>query len=155
MVGKGHDRGSTLAEMLVAMALASLVLSGIMSMYWAGSNAFQRLSSNADAQYAVRNATQKMADDIRCASAVSIQEDGTKLILLTAAGEAVNYYLANNQLYRDGNAKVPIAENISGLNFFGSSSLIKITADATVNRRTYQLIISINPRIASAAGADI
>ena len=154
MGGRGRDRGSTLAEMLVAMALASLILSGLMSIYWTGSNAFQRLSSTSDAQYAVRSATQKMMEDIRGASAVSIEEGGAKLILLTAAGEAVNYYVANNQLYRDGTAKVPIAENISGLSFSGSSSLVKITADATVNGRTYQLISSISPRLASLAGED-
>ncbi len=154
MVGRGADRGSTLVEMLVAMALASLVLSGLMSIYWTGSSAFQRLSSTTEAQYAVRSAAQNIGEDIRGASVVSITEGGAKLILLTAGGEAVNYYMANNKLYRDGKAKVPIAENISGLNFSGSSSLVKITADATVNGRTYQLISSISPRLASVAGGD-
>lgn len=154
MVSSWQDRGNTLVEMLVAMALASLVLSGLMSIYWTGSSAFQRLSANADAQYAVRSAIQKMGEDIRGTSSVAIQEGGAKLSLLTAAGEAVDYYMENNQLYRDGIAKVPIAENISGLNFRGSSSLVKITADATVDGRAYQLISSISPRLASVAGGD-
>ncbi|MDD3364777.1 MAG: prepilin-type N-terminal cleavage/methylation domain-containing protein [Syntrophomonas sp.] len=154
MVGRGRDRGSTLAEMLVAMALASLVLTGMMSIYWTGSNAFQRLLATADAQYAVRSATQKMGEDIRGASVITILEGGAKLSLLTATGEAVNYYMANNQLYRDGNAKVPIAENISGLNFSGISSLVKITVNGTVDGRAYQLISSISPRLISVVEGD-
>ncbi len=147
MANGWQDRGSTLVEYLVAMALAALVLSGMMSIYWNGSNVFQRLSSASDAQYAVRSAMHKMGDDIRAASEVSIQEGGTCLILHTTTGELVKYYMANNQLYRDGKAKVPIAENIKSLYFAGSSGMVTITAAATVNGATCQLISSISLRL--------
>lgn len=143
-----QDRGSTLAEMLVAIGLAALVISCLMSLYWASSNALLKLTAAADAQYSARIAIHKMSEDIRGALSVSIPEGGSNLLLVTANNETVNYYTANTELYRDGLAKVPVAENISSICFAGASALVSITVIANVNGTDCQMTSNISPRLA-------
>jgi len=147
-MGRGsNEKGITLVEMLVALALVSVVFSGLMGVYWVGSKSYENQAASSDAQYAARMAAQIIVEDIRGAAEAETQEEGAKLRLLTASGEDVVYYRqANNWLYRDGNAKTPIAENITGLSFTRNNSLFTLNIDATVNGFLYSLSTSANRR---------
>jgi len=147
-MGRGsNEKGTTLVEMLVALALVSVVLSGLMGVYWVGSKSYENQAASSDAQYAARMAAQIIVEDIRGAAEAETQEEGAKLRLLTTSGEDVVYYRQeNNWLYRDGNAKTPIAENITGLSFTRNNSLFTIKIDATVNGFLYSLSTGVTRR---------
>ncbi|MDD4170615.1 MAG: hypothetical protein PHQ94_00095 [Syntrophomonas sp.] len=150
------NRGTTLVEVLAAISLGSLMMVGLLSVYWSGSNAFAKLAANAEAQYSARSAMQQIGEDIRRASAVEVQGDGI-ILSLSTPGESVGYYRANNQLYRvvttsTGTATVPIAENVSQLSFGTGATMVTINIDITVGGLTYQLSTTVNPRLIETSG---
>jgi len=139
-------------ELLVTLVLVAMVSSGLMALYWTGSRIFHRQADNIDAQYAVRSAMQKMGADILEAVSVDIVANGTELDLLIGNDEAVNYYVQNHNLFRDGSSKIPMAENISHLHFGGSSQLVEISLEATAGGRNYRLSSRFHPRILDSSG---
>ncbi|MCX5780429.1 MAG: prepilin-type N-terminal cleavage/methylation domain-containing protein [Firmicutes bacterium] len=148
-----RNRGTTLVEMLVALAISSLLMGGFVSVYWSGSYIFAEQAAYAEAQYSARSSVQMMAVDIRRASTVAILDNGAQLSLVSASGELVRYYRYNYQLFREGitgrgTARVPIAENISGLQFNGIASLVIFNIEATVGGQSYQLSTCANSRLA-------
>lgn len=148
-----RNQGTTLVEMLVALALSSLLMGGFVSVYWSGSYIFAEQAAYAEAQYLVRSSVQQMAADIRRASTVAILDNGAQLSLVSVSGEVVRYYRYNNQLFREGitsrgTARVPIAENISGLQFKGTASLVIFSIEATVGGQSDQLSTCVNSRLA-------
>lgn len=158
MVGAtGSNQGTTLLEMLVALALGALLISGLISFFWSGINIFGDQAERTELQYSARTSMQQMGDDIRSAQAVEIQEYGAKINIVSTSGETVRYYRLNNQLYREatssrGTAKVPVAENIAYLNFVGTYRLITVTVEVKRDGITYRLSTSINPRLNSKTG---
>jgi prepilin-type N-terminal cleavage/methylation domain-containing protein len=152
-----HNRGTTLVEMLVALALSSLLMGGLISVYGSGSYIFAEQAAYTDAQYSVRSSVQQMEEDIRRAATVAILDNGAQLSLGIASGELVRYYQYNNQLFREditsqGTTRLPIAENISYLQFSGTARLVTIIIDATVAGKSYRLSTSVNPRLADLSG---
>lgn len=150
------NSGTTLAEVLLAISLGFLLMAGSISVYWSGSQAFAKLSADAEAQYSARSAMQEIGEDIRSASAVEVQADGTELKLWTS-GQIVRYFMDNNQMYRsviksNGTSTVPIAENVSQLSFEVSLNLVTIGIGITVNDLTYHLSSSVYPRLTQVPG---
>jgi prepilin-type N-terminal cleavage/methylation domain-containing protein len=154
MAVKKGEAGFTLVEMLVSLALASLIVTGLMSVYWSGNNSFTRQSANSEAQYGARSAMQRVIKDVRIATvAPVVLEDNTKLVLTQASGN-VEYYRnpSNNNLYRSsGGTAVPVAEDISYLHFSDSVSPLKIIIEATVQNKPYRLSSSVAYRVGGNA----
>jgi prepilin-type N-terminal cleavage/methylation domain-containing protein len=150
MVVNKVEAGFTLMEMLVALALASLVSTGLMSVYWSANHAFNRLSDYSDTQYGARSAIQRIVEDVRMATqAPVVKESNTKLVLTTPGG-TVEYYrnAINNNLYRrSGGTAVPVAENITDLKFSNSVSPLKITVEAAVRGNAYRLSSGASYRV--------
>jgi prepilin-type N-terminal cleavage/methylation domain-containing protein len=151
------NQGTTLLEMLVALALGAIIISGLISFYWSGCNIFGDQMERTELQYSARTSMQQMGDDIRSAQEVEIQEYGAKINIVSTSGETVRYFRQNNQLYREatssrGTAKVPVAENITYLNFASTYRLITVTIEGNRDRITYRLSTSINPRLISKTG---
>lgn len=155
-----HEKGTTLLEILIALALVSIVVTGLFSVYWAGNSAFERQSDNSDAQYCARTAMQWIVRDI----AGSLKSEGSPVLnsdrltlYIPAAGvpepQEVAYFLNGNNLRRSGLA---VMNNINYLNFRREAgrTLIRITIEARVNRQSFRLVSTATPRITDEAGGS-
>lgn len=148
-----QEEGTSLLEILIALALVSIVVTGLFSVYWAGHNAFERQLESSDAQYCARSAMQWIVQDIMS----SLQSEGSpalnsdRLILyITAAGAAepqeVAYFLNDSNLRRNNLA---VMNNINYLNFQreAGKGLIRVTIEARAGRQSYRLISTATPRV--------
>lgn len=70
------EKGITLVELLVALALISIVAAGLISVYWIGASAYNRENLQVDAQYDARVAMDKISSDIRECEAVEVKDAG-------------------------------------------------------------------------------
>lgn len=152
MISGRFNRGATLVELVLALALSALVMSGLISVYWSGSRIFAKQAAYTDAQYAVRSSAQQMGQDIRSASVLEIMDNGAQLRLTAVTGELVRYYLYNQQLFREGTTsrgtvRLPIAENINHLHFSVMTSLVIVNIEAIVAGKSYQLTTAVNSRL--------
>lgn len=152
---ENNDRGTTLPELLIALALMSMVMAGLFSVYWVGNNAFERQSSGSDAQYCARTAMQWIIGDIIC-SYPAEGDTGLDDYELTIRvmkddeeeSEGCHYFLSRTNLRRNN---LVVAENITYLNFTrkSGSNLVKVTIEAGVNGQSYQLVSAAMPRVTS------
>lgn len=154
------ERGTTLLELLIALALTSMVMAGLFSVYWTANSAFEKQSSRSDAQYCARTAMQWITGDIICSCRVqgeqSLDDDELTIRVMKnnqATPEECRYFLSGTNLRRNS---LPVAENISSLNFTraSGSDLIKITVEATVNRQSCRLVSAAAPRTGTAASSQ-
>ncbi|MDD2620503.1 MAG: hypothetical protein PHC92_07545 [Syntrophomonadaceae bacterium] len=152
------EQGTTLLEILIAMILMSILMSGLLAVYWTGNYAFARQSSISDAQYCARTAMQWIVQDIleSCQSDDFMAIDSDCLTLQIPAAEAkahqVHYYLNGANLRRNNLA---VMDNIDHLNFTRDSGkqLITIIIEARVNKQSFRLVCSAVPRVSKAAGS--
>ncbi|MGI6453325.1 MAG: hypothetical protein ACOX0E_07685 [Syntrophomonadaceae bacterium] len=129
------EEGATLAEMVVALALAAVVALGIIGVFWTSSRAFAYQAEISEIQYMVRISMQKIVNDIREASEISI--DGHDLMLNSESGSVLYRYDDNkDQIIRNG---VPISEKISMIKFSYRSGMVEVTIQAETNGRVYSL----------------
>lgn len=143
------ERGITLIELLVALALTGIVLTGLMSVYWSASYAFEREYSKSDTQYSARQAKERISNDLRESKSFLIQDGGQKLHLVKD-GEEVDYYVNNQQLYRDSSnaSPSPVVNNIESITFSGSvPGLLEVTVAAKVKDNEYSLTFACKSRI--------
>ncbi|MDD3268429.1 MAG: hypothetical protein PHX14_03840 [Syntrophomonadaceae bacterium] len=154
----GNDKGTTLLEILIALALVSMVASGLFAVYWAGNNAFERQSASSDAQYSARTAMQWIVRDImgslKSEGSPALNSDSLTLHIPVAGAEdpqEVAYFLNGSNLRRDN---VAVMNNIIYLNFQRNegSELIKVTIEARINQQSYRLVSTATPRISNASG---
>lgn len=143
MGGNLNSKGITIIELLIALALISIVMSGLMTAYWSGNSAFKKQIAGSDAQYMARTAMQWVVADIREASEIIIENN--QLLITTIENETVWYKLDdNNQLLRN---RVPVAENITNISYNTTSRLMEIIIVAVVNGEVYTLAGSSSPRV--------
>lgn len=155
-----HEKGSTLLEILIALALVSIVVTGLFSVYWAGNRAFERQSDNSDAQYCARTAMQWIVRDV----AGSFESEGSPALncdrltlYIPVAGvtelQEVAYFLNGNILRR---GSLAVMNNVNYLNFRREAGrqLIIITIEARVNQQSFRLVSTATPRITDEAGGS-
>jgi len=143
------EQGTTLVELLIALALFSAVATALIGVYWAGNKAFNRQSSDSDAQYMARTAMQWITKDVSEATTVDIEPDGDLKLNDSLVNEILYHKDDDNQLLRNS---TPVAENISSISYNTSSGLLEITIISTSGNKTYTLNSGVKPRIASVSG---
>ena len=62
---RADERGFTLAELLVAIAILGLIMGGILTLLMTGNQSYLTGSNQAEAQGAVRAALERMTTDLR------------------------------------------------------------------------------------------
>jgi len=67
-----EEKGLTLVEMILSLALVAMVLSGFMGVFWFGSKAFGNENSSAYIQYEARRGRDVMLNDIRCSESLNV-----------------------------------------------------------------------------------
>jgi type IV pilus assembly protein PilW len=136
-----YSKGFTLVELLVAMALTSIIMAGIISAYVSQLKSHVTQQTIVEMQQNLRSAMQHMEKEIRMAGyddpnktsvaglttvlantfgfTMDLNDDGD----VADANETVTYSLAANAggtqclMRNTGSGNVPIAENIEALNF--------------------------------------
>ncbi len=73
----GEERGYTLVELIVVVAILGVVLSGLTTVFVGGSNAEISMNRRFQAQQQARLAIDRLRGDIHCASAAQAQTIGT------------------------------------------------------------------------------
>lgn len=144
-----NETGMTLVEMLVALALTSVIFAGFMSVYWFASYAFEREYCRADIQYSARQAKDKIFNDVRESKSFSIPDGGTELRLIKTDTK-VHYYVRNEQLYRDDDKSPPspVACNIKGICFYSSTpGFLEITITSMIDECEFMLSAACTGRI--------
>lgn len=140
------ESGIVFLEVIVTLALLTLVIAALMTVFWIACYAFQLEMAESEAQYSVRNGMQKIIEDVRGCMEIEVEENGAKLKLSRKDNEVIYYYAENGQLYQDGKAKIPIAECISRLDFTYESNLLQISIEAEVKQKTYKISSSTTKR---------
>lgn len=80
---KLNNRGLSLVEVLVALAIASIVATLIMSLVSSGSSFFKKQSSSIDLQNELQETSNKIADALMEATKLSITDDSAMLVVKT------------------------------------------------------------------------
>lgn len=157
-----NNRGFTLLEVLVALALSSLVVAGIMSVFWLGNLFMRHQQAAADARYSVRQAAEYITQDVRNSQQIQICDQnnqpvavggvGKRLRLTLTSHEQIDYYLYpyNRTLYRynltDSN-NAPVAMLIKDINLLcPQPGLLDIELTALAGDGSYLLHIAVQAR---------
>jgi hypothetical protein len=88
-----------------------------------------------------------MEHDLLGAKRVEVLNEGKVLKLVNADGETVRYYMENSQLYRDGSAKLPVAENAFQIKFLPNGNMLEINLSFQKGLEDFSLVTAVTPRI--------
>ena len=94
------QRGFTLAELLVVMALTGLVLAGVFAIQQEGTNSYLMGAGRVETQQNARVALELMVRELRSAEAVTALGSATDITFRDVAGATVRYQLTGNTLNR-------------------------------------------------------
>lgn len=144
---KGNTWGFTLLEILLALGLASLVISFVFIIYGMAHTGYTKQVAYSECQYCARMTASMIMKDVRNGIQAKVSNNNRLLIITAADGESIRYYLENSQVYRDyKGGKVPVAENIFCLEFEQHNNAIKARIKAAYGKDTYSLELTCVPR---------
>ena len=76
-----NNNGLTLVELLIALSLVGLVVTVVFSFFMVGMRAYGKGNIQADMQYEVRRASNKISDEIRHAKSISLSSGSNSLTI--------------------------------------------------------------------------
>ena len=94
------QRGFSLAELLVVMALTGLVLAGVFAIQQAGTNSYLMGAGRVETQQNARMALELMVRELRSAESVTGLGGATDITFVNSTGATVRYQLAGSILNR-------------------------------------------------------
>jgi len=147
---KMAQKGTTLIEMLLAMSLSSLVISALCLIMGFCGAVYERTGDSEMVVYAARCAGRIIEDDLRRSFSAQVY-DNSRLIINLSDGGTVEYYLAENQIYRDltnsnGTTRLPITENITQLYFTEHLKAIGVFIKAERGQQNFDHRSFVHPR---------
>ncbi len=159
--GRARQRGFTLVELLVAMAVSSIVLGTIVVFFTLQNRSYTRDTATADLQQVVRAAIDFMSDNIRMAGLdplqtgdFGIEAAGADGITFTADldmngqidvsnSERIAYALNGNQVQQTvGAVTEPLVDNVTNIAFTYRDASDLVTADQAAIR-TVQIALTV------------
>lgn len=94
------QRGFTLAELMVVMALTGLVLAGVFSIQQQGTNSYLMGAGRVETQQNARVALEQMVRELRSAESVTALGSATDITFVDVTGVVVRYQLTGTTLNR-------------------------------------------------------
>ncbi|HEY3065377.1 MAG TPA: prepilin-type N-terminal cleavage/methylation domain-containing protein [Methylomirabilota bacterium] len=108
------DRGYTLAELLVALAVAGIVMSGLLSMLMAGQQSYLVGTNQIEAQQNLRIAIGRMIQEIRLAGEDPTKVNFDAITNQTATGLTIqNDWNANGAIQNAGTVGVTLNDGVT------------------------------------------
>lgn len=122
----GNEQGMMLMDLLLGLALALLLIGILQQVTGLVFSGYGNSNNCAELQYSSRMALDCIQQEIRTARDFQVNAEGSQLIITDAGGENIQIYTKDGSLYRtyEGTA-VPIAENLSSVNFIKSGSKLQ------------------------------
>ncbi len=166
-----NEKGTTLLELLVVLAMTVILMAGLMSIYTFATAANKREMDRTDVYYAARQSREWIIGDFRTYSnfrvldnyshkaEVTVGEIGNCLELkMGPAGkpQTVYYYVndSNKQLYKDAQdptSNQPVASNIKKISFSRPSvtapGLLHIKIEVKIGNHEYSLENNCKKRV--------
>lgn len=146
-------QGFTLLEVLLVLALFSLVSSGLFLLNWAFFSSSERQAAICEANQYSRTAMHWIIQDIHSSYPVSTDMINSEQLVLYLPlegkpAEEIRYFISDENLRRNNLALV---QNINYLSFNSNSDaeLIIITVESSVNNHTYRLTAAARSRLST------
>lgn len=147
-------RGHTLIELMVAVAVFSIISAALYGILSLGNMVYSRGTGALLVRQSVRNATERLIREVRESNtslAKSVSEDSDRLSFGTPGKTNVRYYLEGTNLMREfpeGNKQL-LAANIVKLKFikFGALLSIDIMGRAPFQGRDFEFALRENVRL--------
>lgn len=95
-----NQRGFSLAELLVVMALTGLVLAGVFAIQQRGTSSYLMGASRVEVQQNARTALELMIRELRSAESVTTLASATDITFVDVTGATVRYRLTGTTLNR-------------------------------------------------------
>ncbi|HHY05171.1 MAG TPA: prepilin-type N-terminal cleavage/methylation domain-containing protein [Thermoanaerobacterales bacterium] len=140
------QRGFTLIELIISLAIMSIVMITAFNMYNAGIREYQYNFEQMELKQNVRQAVSWLSTSIRQAKKIEIISENY-ITLTFFDGEKVNYYLEKGVLYREKNkGKNPVAY-IDALTFYKpiEQNYIKIDISAKISGEVFKITTKVTP----------
>ncbi len=159
-----NQRGFTLAELMIAVALVALVLAGTFVALQQGQSAYQYGSGRVEVQQSARAAVDRMIKDLRTGTTVTTSTStsvGFQYIDDTGATVTVTYSLTGTNLQRNQTAPVPataqpetLIGNVSALaiTYYDNNNVVTTTA---ANVRSVEIRLTTRPADTSLGGYNL
>jgi prepilin-type N-terminal cleavage/methylation domain-containing protein len=148
-----NQRGFTLTELLVAMAMLGMVLSGIYTLQQQGLYSYMMGSAKVEAQQNARVALDLMIRELRSATSVTAIAVGD-LTFVDQNGVTIRYNLTGTNLQRTANAVVDVliggVQNMS-LTYRDSNGVVTATPASVAN---VAITITTQPQAANPCAAS-
>jgi prepilin-type N-terminal cleavage/methylation domain-containing protein len=96
----GNQRGFTLAELMVAMAIIVMVMAGVLLVQRGGQQAYLLGSNRVETQQNARVAVELMTRELRSATSITTITGTTDITFLDQTGQTVRYALSGTSLNR-------------------------------------------------------
>ncbi|HZK44486.1 MAG TPA: prepilin-type N-terminal cleavage/methylation domain-containing protein [Syntrophomonadaceae bacterium] len=144
------QKGFTLVEVLLALAISSIVISGFFSLVWTTTKAYENGISFSDNQYMARRAITDIEKDIKAAYSVEIPTEAELFLNKKSKGKRnaeIRYRInkENDNLLRNS---IPIAENLKRLEFKqnrDTNGLVEVKVEVEYKGEKYSLSTSVFP----------
>ncbi len=150
-----NNKGVTLIELLVTLAIIGFVITALYSFYLTGLRGWQRGTDRMEAQQSARIAMDKIIREVRFAEEISLDEDKSTLRFKVEDNiRTLRFRLVNDEIVfdscPDGEGSyfhTKIALGITDLKFnLEDSELLKITIEAGNEKSGIKLKSGVRPR---------
>jgi len=155
---RSPENGFTMIELLIAMAMSTIVLTAVMALYLGLTKSYATETARAGAQQDLRAALSLMCEDIRPAGLDPLGTAGGGITVTSATditliadldydgavtagnNEQIRYYLNGNELWQevDGGSGAILLDNVTALSFTGLSDDGGATISTVVISMTVQ-----------------
>lgn len=139
MIKVGGQKGYLAVEYLVSLSIMAVVIFALFALLHAACSLSNCAQIDADLHYSARSSMLMIENDVLAAKKLQVINAGKTLRLESSDG-AVYYYIKNQQLYRHGKSKLPVAENAQSISFrVITSGLVEVIIQVDAKGRSYKL----------------
>lgn len=141
------ERGSILLEFVLALGLSTLVLLAMFNLLVLLQRGYGQEMDRAELEYSARMAGELIIREVRAAHGFEVSADGKRLILQNGQGGVVRFYAEDRQLYRLGQVKTPVAENVLAVFFQQEGAMVKVELRLVCGGESSQRSLVCCPRV--------
>ena len=154
-----RQKGTTLLELLVALAITGMIMSGIAALIFQEYRGTNIAKTSVTVAHEIRNAARWISQDGMMAESTDLAEGADPVNHLTLTWierhdftdlpHSCSYYLEGTQLYRDYDGTVTtVAQDISKIEFTQTDSLLTVSIGCTpqwwrasTDQKTYRICL--------------